>query len=96
VDKVASGPRYLVLYFHRQMAEGVDQTYRYNGCVYVPCNSARLAAGPFLGASPNWVERHLELGPDFLNVLDGDIAIIQRYDFDYPQSDRVVVIEKIG
>src|ERR1700693_6136505 len=105
------------------MAEGVDRIYRCNGCLYVPCSSARLAAGPFLEASPNWVERHVELRPGFLldrylgtrmdraglaaarvhgdsmidrDILDGDIAIFQRYDFDYLQNGRVVVIEKMG
>jgi hypothetical protein len=30
------------------------------------------------------------------DILDGDIAIFQRYDFDYLQNGRVVVIEKMG
>ena len=32
----------------------------------------------------------------FRGVLDGDIAIIQRSDFDYLESGKVVVVEKVG
>jgi hypothetical protein len=106
------------------MAKGEDQVYRYNGRWYLPCNSARLAAGPFLPASPNWVEQHVELPSEFLldrypdgvrmdraglaaawvhgdsmiyrGVHDGNLAIFQRYDFDYLYNDSVVVIEKVG
>jgi hypothetical protein len=106
------------------MAQGEDQVYRLNGCWYVPCHAVRLAAGPFLSASPNWVKQHVELPPDFLldrhlggvrmdraglaaalvhgdsmiyrDVYDGDIAIFQRYEFDYLQNGKVVVIERLG
>ncbi len=105
----------------RMNGEGEDQVDRYNGRWYLPCNSARLAAGPFLPASPNWVEQHVELPSEFLleryrgvrmdraglaaawvygdsmiyrGVYDGDLAIFQRYDFDYLYNDSIVVMEK--
>ena len=105
------------------MAQRGDQAYRWNGCLYVPWHTVRLAAGPFLSAAPDWVEQHLELPLGFLldrhlgirvhragiaaaqiqgnsmmdrDVLDGDIAIFQRYDFNYVRNGAVVVIEKRG
>jgi hypothetical protein len=105
------------------MARGVDQVFRFDGRLYLPCSTVRLSAGPFLAASPNSVEEHVELPPEFLlyrhldvhldragpaaawvhgdsmidrAIFDGDLAIFQRYDFDYLQNGRVVVIEKIG
>ena len=32
----------------------------------------------------------------YRDVLDGDIAIFQRSDFDYVENGKVVVIEKVG
>ena len=105
------------------MARGVDRVFRFGGRLYVPCNTARLAAGPFLCTSANSVEQHLEVPPEFLlyrhldarldrvglaagwvhgdsmidrGIFDGDIAIFQRYDFDYLQHGKIAVIERIG
>lgn len=47
------------------MAQGDDQVYCWNGCLYVPVHAVLLAAGPFLSVSPDWVEQHVELPPDF-------------------------------
>src|SRR5712691_11695658 len=109
------------------MAQADDQVYCWNGCLYVPVHAVLLAAGPFLSVSPDWIEQHVELPPDFRHgvldryvggvgmhreglaaarvhgdsmiyrdVLDGDIAIFQRSDFDYVENGKVVVIEKVG
>lgn len=105
------------------MASGVDRVFRFDGRLYVPCNTVRLAAGPFLSASPNWVEQHVELPPEFLlyrhldvrldrvglaaarvhgnsmidrDIFDGDLAIFQRYHFNYLQHGKIVVVEKVG
>jgi hypothetical protein len=105
------------------MSRGVDRVFRFNGRVYVPFNTAGLSAGPFVVASLNLVEQHVELPPKFLlyrhlpvqldraglaaawvhgnsmierDILDGDLAIFQRYDFDYLQNGKIVVVEKIG
>jgi SOS-response transcriptional repressor LexA len=105
------------------MAQRADQAYRWNGCLYVPCHTVRLAAGPFFSVAQDWVEQHLELPHGFLldrhlgirvyraglaaarvhgdsmmdrDILHGDIAIFQRYDFSYLQNGAVVVIEKRG
>ena len=48
------------------MARSEDRLYRWNGSFYVPFHIAPLAAGPFLSASPNWVEQHVVLPSDFL------------------------------
>jgi hypothetical protein len=61
----ASNPVIWYLISAGKMADW-DQSFPYKGRLYVPCNSARLAAGPFLGASLNSVERHVELPPGFL------------------------------
>ena len=50
-----------------------DQVYYWNRCWYIPYYIARLAAGPFLPVSPNWVEEHVELQPDFQH------GVIDRY-----------------
>src|SRR5215471_12695873 len=50
-----------------------DKAYYWNRCWYIPFYVARLAAGPFLPASPNWVEQHLELHPGFRH------GVIDRY-----------------
>ena len=105
------------------MSRGLDRVFRFNGRVYVPCNTVGLSAGPFVAASPNSVEQHVELPPEFLlyrhlevrldhagpaaawfhgnsmierDIFDGDLAIFQRYDFDYLQNGKIVVVEKIG
>jgi hypothetical protein len=46
-----------------------DDVYRWNGCLYVPCHTVRLAAGPFLPVTLNSVEEHLELPSDFQHGL---------------------------
>ena len=105
------------------MSRGVDRVFRFDGRLYIPCNTVRLSAGPLLAASPNSVEQHVELPPEFLlyrhrevrleragptaawvhgnsmmdrGILDGDLAIFQRYDFDYLQNGKIVVVESIG
>ena len=89
------------------MSRGVDRVFRFDGRLYIPCNTVRLSAGPFFAASSNSVEQHVELPLEFLlyrhlevrmeragpaaawvqgnsmmdrDVLDGDLAIFQRYD----------------
>ncbi|MDZ4800139.1 MAG: hypothetical protein SGI92_18435 [Bryobacteraceae bacterium] len=53
------------------MAQGADEFYFRDGRVYVPFHTARLAAGPFLSLSPDWVEQYLELPPELHHgVLD--------------------------
>jgi len=47
------------------MSQADDQVYCWNGCLYVPVHAVLLAAGPFLSVSPDWVEQHVELPPDF-------------------------------
>ena len=37
------------------------QSYRWNGYLHVPCDSVRIAGGPFLPASLNSVHEHLKL-----------------------------------
>ncbi len=105
------------------MSRGVDRVFRFGGRLYVPCNTVGLSAGPFFAASPNSVEQHGELPPEFLlyrhlevrldragpaaawvhgnsmidrGVLDGDLAIFQRYDFGHLQNGKIVVVERIG
>ncbi len=48
------------------MSMGVDRVFRFNGRLYLPHNTVPLSGGPFFPASPNWVEQHLELPPEFL------------------------------
>ena len=105
------------------MAREVDRVFRFQGRLYIPCNTTPLSAGPFFAASANSVEQHVVLSPEFLlyrhlelrpdrtgpaaawvrgnsmedyGVLDGDLAIFQRYDFDYLQHNRIVVVERLG
>jgi Peptidase S24-like len=105
------------------MSRGVDRVFSFDGRLYIPCNTVRLSAGPFVAASPNSVDQHVELPPEFLlyrhlevrldragptaawvqgnsmmdrDILDGDLVIFQRYDFDYLQNGKIVVVERIG
>jgi hypothetical protein len=57
------------------MARGVDRVFRFEGRLYIPCSSVRLAAGPFLSPSLNLVEQHLELPPEFLLFRHLDIQL---------------------
>ncbi len=45
------------------------------------------------GPAAAWVHGNSMIDRD---ILDGDLAIFQRYDFDYVQNSRIVVVEKIG
>ncbi len=47
------------------MAQREDQVYSWNGFLYVPFHPVPVAAGPFLSVSPDWVEQHVELPPNF-------------------------------
>ena len=48
------------------MARELDQTFLRDGYLYVPFNTAPLAAGPFLPDSLNRVDQHVKLPPEFL------------------------------
>jgi hypothetical protein len=45
------------------MGQEVDEVFSWNDRIYVPFHTARLAAGPFLPVSPDWVDRYLVLPP---------------------------------